>query len=159
MKHTYYTFFFAMLICNACSVGVKKDLGTGLFHTVSGFSVDEVLLVGPDNQTKSDNVVNFNSTVAIVAQGLRGYELKEGKAFPGLMLQVTDGSGTAVINEADLFANTEGYSPEDASIIRGTVTVGAPMKAGETYHVKMRIWDKNKIETELTAEIDIKVKE
>ena len=46
----------------------------------------------------------------------------------------------------------------DAAIIRGTVTVGEPMKAGETYHVKMRVWDKNKPENELTAEVDLVVK-
>jgi hypothetical protein len=32
------------------------------------------------------------------------------------------------------------------------------MKAGETYHVKIRAWDKNKPGNELTAEVDIVVK-
>jgi predicted small secreted protein len=65
---------------------------------------------------------------------------------------------TAVINETDLFAGGEGYPATDAAILRGTVTVGDPMVAGETYHVKMRIWDKNKPENELTAEVDLVVK-
>jgi hypothetical protein len=73
------------------------------------------------------------------------------------MLTVTDKEGTAVIDEQDLFANSDGYPPADAAILRGTVTVGNPMRSGETYHVKMRIWDKNKFENEVTAEVDIDV--
>jgi hypothetical protein len=147
-------------ISTACnfSAGAKKDFTTGLSYSHSGFNVQEVLLVGPDNTAKGDNVVPLSSTVAIVVQGLTNYELKDGKAFPGLMLQVTDEAGTSIINEADLFAGNDGYSTEEASVLRGTVTVGPPMKAGETYHVKMRVWDKNKIDNELTADVDIEVK-
>lgn len=143
--------------CNF-SVGTKKDFGTGLSYSYHGFAVDEVLLVGPDNVAMSSNEVPLNSKVALVAQGLANYELKDGKAFPGLALSVTDKNGSAIIDEADLFAGSEGYSVEDASALRGTVTVGDPMKAGETYHMKMRVWDKTKPENELTAEVDIVVK-
>ncbi len=143
--------------CNF-SAGTKKDFGTGLSFNYNGFSVDEVLLVGPDNIAMSSNEVQLSTQVAIVVQGLANYELKDDKAFPGLMLSVTDKQGSAIINEADLFAESAGYPAADAAILRGTVTVGDPMKAGETYHVKMRIWDKNKPENELTAEVDVVVK-
>ena len=148
------------LVFSSCnfSAGTKKDLGTGLSITYNGFGVDEVLLVGPDNTAMSNNEVQLNTQVAIVAQGLVNYVLKDDKAFPGLMLTVTDKQGTAVIDEADLFAGTEGYPATDAAILRGTITVGTPMKAGETYHVKMRVWDKNKTENELVAEVDLEVK-
>lgn len=161
MKKTNSLFLVAMAFAvTSCSfsAGTKKDLGTGLSISYNGFTVDEVLLVGPDNTAKSDNEVQLNTEVALVAQGLANYVLKDDKAFPGLMLSVTDKEGTAIINEEDLFAGTEGYSATDASIIRGTVTVGDPMKAGETYHVKMHLWDKNKPENELTAEVDLVVK-
>ena len=32
------------------------------------------------------------------------------------------------------------------------------MKVGETYHVKMRVWDKNKPASEIAAEVDLVVK-
>ena len=143
--------------CNF-SAGTKTDLGTGLSISYNGFGVDEVLLVGPDNTAMINNDVQLNTQIAIVAQGLVNYVLKDDKAFPGLMLSVTDKQGKAIIDEADLFAGTEGYSATDAGVLRGTITVGDPMKAGETYHVKMRVWDKNKIENELVAEVDIEVK-
>ncbi len=148
------------LVWGACnfSAGTKKDFGTGLSFAYNGFGVGEVLLVGPENTALSSNEVKINTTIAIVAQGLTNYQLKDDKAFPGLMLSVTDKQGASILNEADLFEGTEGYPATDAAILRGTVTVGDPMKAGETYHVKMRIWDKNKPENELTAEVDIMVK-
>jgi hypothetical protein len=160
MKNTnYFLLYVLAFVWSSCnfSAGTKKDLGSGLSYTYNGFGVDEVLLVGPDNTAMSDNKVKVNTQVAVVAQGLVNYELKDGKAFPGLMLTVTDKQGAAVLNEADLFADTEGYPPTDAAVLRGTVTVGDPMKAGETYRIKMRVWDKNKPENELTAEVEIEV--
>jgi hypothetical protein len=139
------------------SAGTKKDLRTGLSVSNKGFSLEDSYLVGPDNTRKADNKVPLNSTVAIVVQGIDHYVLKDGKAFPGLMLTVTDKDGKPVIDEQDLLAEYNGVAETDAAVLRGTVTVGEPMRSGETYHVKMRVWDKNKFENEITAEVDIDV--
>ncbi|HCR54062.1 MAG TPA: hypothetical protein DIW27_06575, partial [Cytophagales bacterium] len=140
------------------SAGTHKDLGTGLSYNYNGFSVDEVLLADADNNVMSNNEVELNSEISIVVQGLSNYELKDDKAYPGLMMQVLDKQGVAIIDEADLFAGSNGYSTSDASIVRGTVTVGDPMVSGQTYLMKIRVWDKNKPENELTAEVDFVVK-
>lgn len=139
------------------SAGKKKDFTTGLFVSNDGFTFDEAYLVGPDDTRKGDNKVPMNSTIAIVIEGIGNYEIKDGKAFPGLMLTVTDKEGKAVLDEQDLLANYHGFAPTDAAILRGTVTVGNPMRSGETYHVKMRVWDKNKFDNEIIAEVDIEV--
>jgi hypothetical protein len=154
-----FVFLASIVLLQACSfsAGTNKDLITGLSHSYNGFTVDEVLLVGPDNTVVTSNKVALDSEIAIVAQGIANYELKDGKAFPGLMLTVTSEQGEAIVNEADLFEQTEGYSPEDASALRGTVTVGSPMKSGSTYHMKMHVWDKNKPENVITAEVDLVV--
>lgn len=156
-KLNFLLFAVSIIMLASCSTGAKKDFSSGLSISYDGFSVGEAYLVGPDNKAISSNVVAMNSEVAIVVQGIENYALKDGKAFPGLALSVTDPKGKAVIDELDLFANSEGYSPADAAILRGTVTVGSPMKAGETYHVKMRIWDKNKAENTIDASLDIAV--
>lgn len=148
---------FTAICCNF-SVGTNKDLRTGLSYTYNGFSVEESVLAGPDNTALTTNEVSMNSKVSIVLNGISNYTLKDNKAFPGLSLLVSDAKGEPVINEADLFAGGEGYSVEDASALRGTITVGDPMASGQTYHVKMRVWDKNKPESEIVAEVDLKVK-
>ncbi|MBS1505441.1 MAG: hypothetical protein JSS79_02235 [Bacteroidetes bacterium] len=160
MKKITFTLLAAVLLsfagCNF-SAGTKKDFATGLSQTYHGFTVDEVLLVGPDNKAMSNNKVAVGTKVAIVIQGLAGYELKDNKAYPGLSLSVTDKDGKTVLGAEDLFGQNEGFSTADASVLRGTLTVGDPMKAGETYHVKVHAWDKNNKENELTAEVDIVV--
>jgi len=139
------------------SAGRKKDFKTGLAVSNNGFRIGESYLVGPDNTRKGDNQVPMNSKVAIVLEGIENYEIKDGKAHPGLMLTVVDKDGNSVLDEQDLLANYDGFAPSDAAILRGTVTVGNPMHSGETYHVKMRVWDKNKFENEIVAEVDIDV--
>jgi hypothetical protein len=139
------------------SAGKKKDSTTGLSVSHDGFTIGEAYLVGPDDTRKGDNKVPMNSTVAIVIEGIQNYEIKDGKAFPGLMLTVSDDKGNAVLDEQDLLANYHGFAATDAAILRGTVTVGKPMQSGETYHVKMRVWDKNKFDNEIIAEVNIDV--
>jgi hypothetical protein len=159
-KLTLFVFAIVLAVAMSCnfSAGVKKDFGTSLSFEYNGFGITEVVFVGPDNERASDNEVALNTQVAIVAQWLTNYELKDGKAFPGLELVVKDKQGNAVINEADLFSQSDGYTPEDASAIRGTITIGTPMESGQSYDVTMRVWDKNKPENELTATMEIVVK-
>lgn len=156
---TAFLFLLSAFVWCSCefSAGKKKDFQTGLSVSHDGFTIDESYLVGPDNTRKADNKVPLNSTVAIVLEGVQNYELKDGKAYPGLMLTVTDAAGKPVLDEQDLLANYDGFAPSDAAVLRGTVTAGNPMRSGETYHVRMRVWDKNKFENEIVAEVDIDV--
>ena len=145
-----------LLACNF-SAGVKKDLLTGLYYSNSGLTVSEVYFVGIENTPLKSNKVTIGAELAIVMQGIENYELKDGKAFPGLSLTVTDDQGEAILNNDDLFAGGKGYSPADAAVLRGFFTVGTPMEVGKTYHVKLNAWDKNKKENTITAEVDIVV--
>jgi hypothetical protein len=160
MKKLIFIFAFASPLFYSCnfSVGTNKDFSTGLAYSYNGFAIEKVLLVDPENKAMNNNEVKFGTQVAIVFQGLTNYQLKDDKAYPGLSLKVTDKEKKDVLNSDDLFASGEGYSAEDASVLRGTIAIGDPMKAGETYHVIIRAWDKNKPESELTAEVDLVVK-
>jgi predicted small secreted protein len=142
--------------CNY-SKGVKKDLRTGLTLDYNGFGVQDVLLLDSSNKPMTNNVVQLNTKVAIAAVGVTNYGLKDGKAFPGMMLVVTDKKGSPIINAADLFEGAGGYNPADATELRGSITVGNPMVSGQTYHVKLRIWDKVKPESVINSEVNLVV--
>lgn len=142
--------------CNY-SAGFKKGFGNGPSFSYEGLAVKNVLLVGPGNAVLDNNQVRLNSRIALVAAGVTNYELKDGKAFPGMMLSVTDKNGLAVMSYADLFPDTVGYPPLDASELRANITVANPIVAGQTYHVKMRVWDKVKPDHEVNAETDLVV--
>lgn len=154
----YFMLLIGCVLLAACSKGIKKDLTTGLTTSYNGFAVEEILLVDSADQTLTSTQVPLDSRFSIVMQGIANYELKDAKAFPGLSMQVTDKQGNAIINEADLFGGSEGYSEQDASVLRATVTVGSPMQSGETYHCKVRVFDKNKAESEIVCELDFSVK-
>jgi len=142
----------------SASTGVKMDLSTGTKTTYSGFSVKEIYIVDAEDKALGSNEIPLDTKFSIVYQGIENYTLKDGKAFPGLSMQVSDATGNFILNEADLFGNsTEGYSAEDASILRGSVTVGTPMQSGETYHCKIRVFDKNS-DAEIVSELDFTVK-
>lgn len=142
----------------SASAGVKLDVNTGTKTSYSGFSVDEIYIVDSLDNQLSSNEVDLNTKFSIVYQGIENYTLKNGKVFPGLSLQVTDTNGTDIMSEADLLSSyTQGLSAEDASGLRGSVTVGDPMKSGETYHCKIRVFDKNS-DAEIVSELDFKVK-
>ena len=142
----------------SASAGVKLDANTGTKSSYSGFSVDEIYIVDAKDDQLSSNEVALDTKFSIVYQGIENYTLKDGKVFPGLSLQVTDSNGGDVVSEADLLASyTEGVTESEASVLRGSVTVGEPMKSGETYHCKIRVFDKNS-DAEITSELDFKVK-
>jgi predicted small secreted protein len=147
------------LIFSRCnySKGAKKDLRTGLSFSYNGFIVQDALLIDPANKRMTDNKVNLNTRIAIAAVGLNNYGLKDGKVFPGMMLLVTDKKGTPILKADDLFAGDQGHPPAETSELRGDITLASPMVAGETYHVKVHVWDKVKADNELNIEADLVV--
>jgi hypothetical protein len=150
---------FVAVACNF-SAGTRKDLMSGMSINYNGFSVGESYLVNGQNQKTTSNEVAVGETIALVVEGIDGYELKEGRSFPVLDLLVTDMDGNTALKGDDVLGTQagEGVDPNDAAILRGTITVGAPMKSGETYHAKMKIWDKLKPESVINLEVDLVVK-
>jgi predicted small secreted protein len=140
--------------CNF-SRGVKTDLITGLKLSYKGFGVRDAILVDAGGNKLTSNKVQLNTKIAIAALGVENYGLKDGKVYPGLSLLVTDKNGKSILNAADLFEGIEGYPPAQAAELRGTITVGRPMASGQTYHVKVHIWDKITPANEINAEVDL----
>ncbi|MDN3581537.1 hypothetical protein [Mucilaginibacter flavus] len=142
--------------CNFSS-GFKTDFATGLSYKYKGFNLQNVLLIDAANNRMSSNKVPLNTKMAIVALGISNYGQKDGKVYPGMMLVVTDKTGKAVLNAPDLFEGAPGYPPANASELRGDITVANPIISGQTYHLKVHIWDKVTAGNEINAEADLVV--
>lgn len=124
-----------------------RDNDTELDTGVKGFTVEKIYIVDGDDKIISKSEVPLNSQFSIVYEGVANYSLKEGKAFPALSIQVIDNDQKTVISEADLLASyVNGLSEADASVLRATVTVGDPMKAGK-YICSIQVTDKNNSES------------
>jgi hypothetical protein len=145
------------LMACSFSAGTKTDLKTGLQYSYYGLSLEEVYFVGPENTPLTSNDVAYGSVVALVAQGIGNFQVENNRVFPGLSLSVTGEDGSLILNEPDLLTESEGFSPEDASIMRGSLTIGEPMEAGNTYKMKVIIWDKKKPQNKIESEVPIHV--
>lgn len=139
------------------SAGTKADLMSGLQSSWNGLSVESILFVDDQDQSISNKEVKLNTDCSFVFEGIENFTIKDGNAFPGLTMLVTDMNGNEIINFGDLFESyAEGVPPTDASVLRATLTVGDPMKIGETYTINARVFDKNG-EGEIVSKIEVKV--
>ncbi len=150
-----------MLLAYSCnfSVGTEKDFATGLSFQYRGFRVEYVSLIDSASQKINSNRIPFNSRIGFLVTGLSNFTIKNGLVYPGMTVEITDGQGLPVVGASpDLFSQTSGFSPTEASVLLGSAMISAPMERGESYQLKTHVWDKNNAANILDAEVDIIVK-
>lgn len=163
MKRNFtYIFILALLVLvGACkfSTGIKKDLSTGLTSVNKGLSVEDIYLTVDGNKLSS-NVIALGKEVVLIADGVDYYQVKDGKVYPGCRIILTDKAGKEILNLPDAFAEqTTGLEKDKAAVLRATLTTGSPMQVGETYHLNVRFFDKNKKENEIVSDVDLVMKD
>lgn len=166
MKFILYTL--SIVLLTACgegfsagfSKGVKADASTGLTASYNGFALDDIYLADEKDNKLPDNKIVLGSKLAIVATGIDNFVEKNGNVFPGCTILLTDKSGQSILKIEDAFASfTEGTAAAEAKVLKASLNTGAPMVVGETYHLQVRFYDKNKKESEIISNIDLLVKE
>jgi len=53
----------------------------------------------------------------------------------------------------------EGVTAAEAKTLQASLNTGDPMVVGETYHLYVRFYDKNKKESEIVVNVDLLMKE
>lgn len=154
MKRNFVLLILLTFIFNACSVGTKTDLMSGLKISNNGLSYADGYL-SIDQQKLSSNEFPLGKEVYLYLDGVEGFTVTDEKVFVGASLVITDESGKEQANIADLFesSNETGLSVEAAQRISINFVLGAPLEAGKKYIWKSKIWDKKGkgvIETEST---------
>ncbi len=161
-KQLFYAAFFFSLVISSCSFskGVKKDLATGLSTSYNGLTIDDIYLADGNVKRLGDNKITMGSKIAIIATGVDYFAEKDGKVFPGCSILLTDKSGKEILNLPDAFADlVNGTTVSEAKVLQASLTTGDPMVVGETYHLNVRFFDKNKKENEIVAKVDLLMKE
>jgi hypothetical protein len=143
---------------NACSVGVKKDLLTGLTVKNNGLSFEESYLM-MDNVKMVTNEFPVGKVIYMYFDGVSGFLTKDGLVYLGASLVILDEKGNKIMDYADLFSeyDKDGVAPENTKALNVNLTIGDPMKEGGKYIWKSKIWDKNG-EGAIEAEIEFVVK-
>lgn len=158
-KNIFSALIFALLLLVSCSVGVKKDLLSGLSIKYNGFAVQESYLVKNNKQT-TDVKIKPGEKISLVFTGVTGFKEIDGKSYPGASIMVIDSKGKTVLEVADLFASYDSTGVgsklvEEALSIEFTAPTTGSEK-GDTYNWKSRVWDK-KGTSELTCELNLEV--
>lgn len=152
-------FVFTLLVfISSCkfSTGVKKDFSTGLTSVNNGLSAEDIFLKEYEGTRLPSNKVKLGSKISLTAAGVENFELKDGKVYPGCQIILTDKNKKEVINLPDAFADMVNGSTEDETkSLNATLTTGDPMVVGETYHLYVRFFDKQKKESEIVSNVDI----
>ena len=151
---------FVLYSCSGSfSKGVKKDLNTGLTSSYNGFAVEDIYLTADDIKL-STNKITLGKEVVLVADGVDYYQVKDGKVYPGCRIILTDKNGKELLNLPDAFADqSTGLDKNKAGLLKAILTTGSPMEMGETYHLNVRFFDKNKKESEIVSDVNLVMKE
>lgn len=145
--------------CNY-SKGIKKDLATGLSASYNGFSIDDAYLTDANDKRLANNKISLGTPLAVVVTGVDNFVETNGKVFPGCTILLTDKAGKEILNLPDAFADMkEGTTAAEAKQLQAKLNTGDPMVVGETYHLYVRFYDKNKKENEIVADVDLLMKE
>lgn len=155
-----FVFTLLVFICSCkFSTGIKKDLSTGLTSVNNGLSAEDIYLTVDGNKLSS-NVIALGKQVVLIADGVDYYQVTDGKVYPGCRIILTDKAGKEILNLPDAFAEqTTGLEKAKAAVLRATLTTGSPMQVGETYHLNVRFFDKNKKESEIVSDVDLVMKD
>lgn len=142
------------------SKGVKKDMLTGLSASYNGFALEDIYLTDTKGSRLSDNKITMGSPLAVVATGVDHFVEMNGRVYPGCTIILTDKAGKEVLNLPDAFADMkDGYTAAEAKVLQASLNTGSPMVVGETYHLSVRFYDKNKKESEIVSSVDLLMKE
>lgn len=160
-KQLFYAAILFSLTFSSCtfSKGVKKDLATGLSTSYNRLTINDIYLADESGNRLGDNKITMGSKLAVVATGVDYFAEKDGKVFPGCTILLSDKSGKEILNLPDAFSEmVNGTTAEEAKILQASLNTGEPMAVGETYHLKIRFYDKNKKESEIVANVDLLMK-
>ena len=105
------------------------------------------------------NTITLGSKIAVTATGVDYYQEKDGKVFPGCNIILTDKTKKEILNLPDAFSDmTNGTTASQAKVLKASLNTGDPMVVGETYHLHVRFFDKNKSDNEIVADTDLLMK-
>ena len=145
---------------------VKTELKFKIVETVDqvgitlnpkGLKVRSVFMTNQDGALQS-NQVSYSEKIKLNFYDLKGFSRNEGKVFVGGSMVIKDSQGNIVLEYTDLFADYDqtGVDPAATEKLHLSLVVGDPLRRGETYWWKARIWDKRG-KGEVTAKAQLEV--
>ena len=124
--------------------------------TYSKLKPEESVLV-MNEEKLGHTQIPLGEKFVVINNKVKGLIVKNNKVSIGCSLKIIDGSGKALLDEADLFKDDAGvYDEKDAEYLKCTVSTGKPMEWDKEYKVAVKFWDKygtGSIENKFTISI------
>ncbi|MDN5217174.1 hypothetical protein QQ020_34195 [Fulvivirgaceae bacterium BMA12] len=129
----------------------------GITVMPKGLKVGSIFMTNQEGALQS-NQVNYLEKIKLNFFNLKGLSRKEGKVFIGGSMVISDSQGNVMLEYTDLFSDYDqtGVDPDATEKVHFSLVIGDPLRRGETYTWKARIWDKTG-HGEIRAQAQLKV--
>lgn len=144
------------IFCISCN---QKEKTSGIIVNKKELKYDK-LIMKLNKDTLQDNRVDFDKELILNIYGLTGFKETFGKIYIGCNLVLTDINGKEILVYKDLYSfyDVSGITADDIkNKFSVSLSIQEPMKKGETYIWKSRIWDK-KGKGEINTELQFKIR-
>jgi len=150
----------ALFLFLGCTSGTSTNLNTGQQTKNVGLSFDETYLSVNDTKLNT-NEVTLGDIVKLNFIGLTGFNEVDGKIYPGMSMDVTDSNGGSILSLPNMTSDysLNGTNPNTIfEKISLSLTTGLPMEVGQTYQVKIAMWDTKAASSYLESTVNITMK-
>ena len=138
------------------TVGEGKDL-VGIKTESKGLKPAKVYIISNGSLKSTD--VKIAQKLTLYFDGIGGYSIQPDSTVAiGASMVVTDKDGATALEYSDLFQVNPKMSLARSKSVTLYLTIGDPMKPGQTYLWKLRVWDKNN-QNSVESSISINVME
>ena len=143
------------LLLFGCVGGFDANAISGQKTTYNGLSFDKTYF-SIDEQSITKAVAYSGQKVAISFTGVKGFKENNGTVVVDINISVSL-DGNSILEESNLLsAYSDGVTPDQATELNASWTVGQNAQVGKVYVMKMIVWDKNGTGT-ITSELPITI--
>src|SRR5687768_15089792 len=136
---------FLSILLVACgskkTAGVTKDFNTGLTAQYINMQPKSVFLV-MNNEVLGHTDIPLGESFVLVNDEIDGMIEKNGNVSAGCSLRISDGEGTILLEEKDLFAGNDVFKKDSATRLKCSINTGKPMEWEKNYNIQVVFWDK-----------------
>ena len=132
-----------LIVLSACNQSVNKNLITGSYSRGDGLSCDNTY-IHINGEQKNQNTFDLNSKIKVVFDEVTGLNKKEGKAYPGLSMQIVANEKDTIADFADLLADLKNGTDLQPLVLNASfITDPKYFDTTKKYKLHIKIWDKN----------------
>jgi len=124
----------------------------------NGLSFEDIYMASDKTTPIPVNKSLLGSNAYIMFKGLKGFSESDGKVYPGCEVILVDKDNNTILHDENILSNyADGVMPFAVSQLYAGASLKDPVKAGETYSLSIRVFDKINKDNEIKAQAYVEV--